>query len=153
GPYVVEEATSEGGFASVYKARHAETDQRVAVKLLWRELAASPRLHKRFEHEAKALLALHHPNIVEVIEYGTLSDGRPFSATECLGGRTLRSTIRAQAPSTPAEAVALMEEIGAAIIAAHDVGIIHRDLKAANVMLLPRGDWLTVKLVDFGIAK
>jgi serine/threonine-protein kinase len=153
GAYVIEEVTSQGGFASVYKARSKADGKRVALKLLWRELAASARLQKRFEHEAKALLALRHPNIVEVIEYGTLPDGRPFFAMEWLGGRTLREMIRAQGPFPPNEAVALMEEIGAALRAAHASGIIHRDLKAANIMIVPKGEWLGVKLVDFGIAK
>jgi serine/threonine-protein kinase len=151
--YVIEEATNQGGFASVYRARHRKTNRRVALKVLWKELTSSKRLVQRFEHEAKTLMALHHPNIVEILELGDLDDGRPYFAMEWLGARNLRDVIRSRGPLAAGEALAVMEEIGAGLTAAHQVGVVHRDLKAQNIMVVPKGDWFTVKLVDFGIAK
>jgi serine/threonine-protein kinase len=155
GDYIIEEAVSQGGFASVYRAHHGRTGAKVALKVLWRELLASTRLVRRFEHEAKALLKLRHPNIVEVLEYGSLPDGRPYFAMEWLAGRTLRDVIRTRGPMSPGEALAALEDIGAALAAAHGAGVIHRDLKAQNIMVMTRPDGVgfVVKLVDFGIAK
>jgi serine/threonine-protein kinase len=72
---------------------------------------------------------------------------------EWLGGRNLRDVIRSRGPLAAGEALATMEEIGAGLAAAHEHGVVHRDLKAQNIMVVPKGDWFTVKLVDFGIAK
>jgi eukaryotic-like serine/threonine-protein kinase len=153
GGYVIEEVVSQGGFASVYRARHAQSGRRAALKVLWRDLAAQERVVARFQHEARALLRLRHPNIVEILDSGRLDDGRPYFAMEWLGWRNLRDLIRARGPLGAAEALAVAEEIVAGLRAAHQAGIVHRDLKTQNVMVVPRGDGFGVKLVDFGIAK
>lgn len=150
---VIEEVGTGGGFASIYRVRHVPSGESRALKVLWPEIAASTRLSKRFEHEAKALATLHHPNIVRVIDFGALPDGRPYYTMEWLEGRTLSQVLREEGPFAPAEAVALLHGIGGAVAAAHDAGIVHRDLKTANVMMVPSESWFTPKLVDFGIAK
>jgi hypothetical protein len=153
GPYVVEALAGQGGFASLYRARHAETGQVVAVKVLRPALAGSMRMIERFQREAEALARLAHPHIVQILESGDLTDGRPYIAMEWLDGRDLGQELAARGPLAAREALAVMSEIGAALAAAHAASVVHRDVKAANVIAMPRGSWFTVKLVDFGIAR
>src|SRR5437870_4084925 len=86
GPYVVEEAIARGGFATVYRVRHAETGAGAAVKLLHQHLSASPTMLKRFAREVETLDKLRHPGIVNVLDMGELSTGRPWFAMEWLDG-------------------------------------------------------------------
>ena len=154
GDYVVEERHTRGGFAVIYRA-HAVAggaDRPVAIKVLRRDLATTETL-RRFEREAETLKRLRHPNIVEFLDYGQLTTGQPFMVLEWLEGRTLRAEIDQRGPLAPSDALAILEELGGALEAAHALGVIHRDIKADNVMALPQGEWFTVKLLDFGIAK
>jgi len=151
GDYVVEEQTNRGGFAVIYRAC-APRGRPVAVKVLRRDLATTDTL-RRFEREAETLKRLRHPNIVEFLDYGQLTSGQPFMVLEWLDGRTLRAELDQRGPLAPADTLAVFEELGAALTAAHALGVIHRDIKADNVMAIQQGDWFTVKLLDFGIAK
>jgi eukaryotic-like serine/threonine-protein kinase len=151
GDYVVEERRSRGGFAVIYRATD-RGGRPVAVKVLRRDLATTETL-RRFEGEAATLKRLRHPNIVELIDYGQLTTGQPFMVLEWLEGRTLRAEIERRGPFAPADTLAVFEELGGALEAAHALGVIHRDIKADNVMAIPQGDWFSVKLIDFGIAK
>jgi len=150
---VVDEVGFEGGFATVYRGRDTASGGPVAIKVLRATLAESSKMIARFQREAEAIRRLAHPGIVRLHEVGETEDGRPFLVMEWLAGRTLLEELRARGPFTVREAVAILEELGAALDAAHALGIIHRDLKAQNVIALPRGDWFKVVLVDFGIAK
>lgn len=153
GSYVVDQHTSEGGFASIYRAHHMHTGQVAALKVLHPVMAQSRHMIRRFRQEAEAVNRLNHPNIVRLYELDALMDGRPFIAMEWLDGRTLRHELDARGTFTAAEALAVLEEIGGAVAAAHACGVVHRDIKASNVIALPRGDWFSTRLVDFGIAK
>ncbi|WP_437961372.1 serine/threonine-protein kinase [Sorangium sp. So ce119] len=153
GDFLVEEARSHGGFAVVYLATQLATGRPVALKVLRRRLAASSRILERFQQEAAALRRLAHPHIVEILGAGDLPDGRPYIAMEWLEGRTLRQELRARGALSVAEALAVVEEVGGALSAAHALGIVHRDVKAQNIMAIPRGGWFTTRLLDFGIAK
>ena len=153
GSYIVDEYVSQGGFASVYRAHHTGTGQAAALKVLHPVLAQSRHMIRRFRQEAEAVDRLRHPNIVRLYELDELMDGRPFIAMEWLEGRTLRHELEARGTFTAAEALAILEEIGGAVAAAHACGVVHRDIKASNVIALPRGDWFSTRLVDFGIAK
>jgi serine/threonine-protein kinase len=153
GPYVVEALAGQGGFASLYRARHEGTGQVVAVKVLRHALAGSLRMIERFQREAEALGRLAHPHIVQILDSSDLTDGRPYIAMEWLDGRDLGQELAARGPFEAREALAVMSEIGAALAAAHAAGVVHRDVKAQNVIAIPRGPWFTVKLVDFGIAR
>jgi tRNA A-37 threonylcarbamoyl transferase component Bud32 len=152
GDYVVEELKSRGGFAVIYRATDARSKRQVAVKVLRRDLTSTDTL-RRFEREGETLKRLRHPNIVELIDYGQLTTGQPYMVLEWLEGRTLRAEIDRRGPLAPSDTLAILEELGAALEAAHELGIIHRDIKADNVMALPQGDWFSLKLLDFGIAK
>lgn len=153
GEFLVEAARSHGGFAVVYLATQIGTGRPVALKVLRRRLAASTRILERFQQEAAALRGLAHPHIVASVGVGDLPDGRPYIAMEWIEGRTLKQELRARGAFSAAEALAVLEEVGGALSAAHAVGIVHRDVKAQNVMAIPRDGWFTTRLVDFGIAK
>src|SRR5260370_24719039 len=153
GAYVIEQREHQGGFATLYRARHLESGRPAALKLMHQQLTRSPQLLKRFKQEAETLVELRHPNIVELFEYGELRDGRPFRAMEWLRGRNLRAELKAGGSLSAKEALQVMEEVGAALGAAHRRGVVHRDLKAENVMAVPEGAWFRAKVVDFGLVK
>ncbi|WP_408890038.1 serine/threonine-protein kinase [Myxococcus faecalis] len=153
GAWMVERRVHSGITASLYRAIHLDTRTPAAVKIVRAHLNHVSEVLLRFKQEADTLLALDHPHIVRVLEYGELRDGRPWLAMEWLEGESLDRWLSQQGPFSLAEAHTVMEELGSALAAAHGQGILHRDLKAQNVMFLPRPEGFTVKLVDFGIAK
>jgi len=153
GDYLIEEAIAAGGCGTVYRARHRLLGRRAAIKVLSRDLADSREMLKRFEREAKAVNEIQHPNIVDVIDFDKLEDGRPFYVMELLEGMSLSDLLKRQGRFTPPEVLEVLEPVCAALQAAHDKGFVHRDLKGGNIMIVTRGDQRTVKLLDFGIAK
>ncbi len=153
GDYLIEEAIAAGGCGTVYRARHRLLGRRAAIKVLSRNLADSREMLKRFEREAKAVNQIQHPNIVDVIDFDKLEDGRPFYVMELLDGMSLSDLLKRQGRLTPAEVLEILEPVCAALQAAHDKGFVHRDLKGGNIMIVTKGDQKTVKLLDFGIAK
>ncbi len=143
---------SQGAFATVYQARHRFRGEVCAVKLLNSELAMKPSALRRFEREAMLAVELDHPDIVEVIETGQLSDGRPFFALEWIHEGNLEEELYRRGPLPLREAISLLELIGAPLCAAHAQGVVHRDLKPSNILILDR-ELSRIKLTDFGIAK
>jgi hypothetical protein len=127
--------------------------RRAAVKVLRRELAGSPQMVARFLREALAVNMIKHPNIVDIYEFGELPDGRPFYVMELLEGVDLRSTLQEHGRFSPSEVLDILDPVCSALQAAHDQGIVHRDLKASNILITTQGDRRMVKLLDFGIAK
>ncbi|MBA2774477.1 MAG: serine/threonine protein kinase, partial [Nocardioidaceae bacterium] len=141
---------ARGGMATVYEATDLRLDRPVAIKVMPHALADNEEFSQRFVREARAAARLTHPNVVAVYDQGD-DDGTLFLAMEYVAGRvTLRDVIRADAPLAPGRALALFEEILKAIAAAHESGIIHRDVKPENVLIDPRG---RVKVADFGLAR
>jgi serine/threonine-protein kinase len=153
GHYEIEKLASRGGFASIYLARHAAIGRQAAVKVLHKYLTGSVAMIRRFQQEAQAVNLIRHPNIVDIFEFGELPDGRPYFVMEWLEGANLAEHLEAHGRMSEPDAYNLMEDLCAALAAAHKVGVVHRDLKSSNVILVPAGDWFHVKLVDFGIAK
>jgi tRNA A-37 threonylcarbamoyl transferase component Bud32 len=153
GSYVVDALACEGGFASIYRAHHMNNRERAALKVLRLPMACSERLTLRFRQEAEVIRRLCHPHIVAIFEVGELYDGRPYIAMEWLDGHNLADEVRARGSFSEREALAIMTDICDAVAAAHSHGIIHRDIKAENVIAVPCGTWFSTKLVDFGIAK
>ena len=153
GDYLIEAPIASGGCGTVYRARHAMLGRRVAIKVLNRDLAESREMLKRFEREAKAVNQIQHPNIVDVIDFHCLPDGRPYYVMELLEGMSLSELINRHGRFSPAEALEILAPVCAALQAAHDKGIVHRDLKGGNIIVVERGDQRVVKLLDFGIAK
>ena len=143
----------EGGMGVVYRAVDTRLDRQVALKLLPAEAVEDPERKWRFIREAKAASALNHPNIVTIydIDSAPLGEGEPvdFIAMECVEGTTL-DRVLGERRLTVDEALGFATQIAGALAAAHSAGIVHRDVKPANVMITPAGQ---VKILDFGLAK
>ena len=148
GEYRLERLLGAGGMGEVYLAHDERLDRKVAVKVLGEELGADPRWRRRFLREARLASALDHPNVCTIHEVGE-ADGRAFLAMQLVEGRTLRELVGGR-PLPPAEWVPLALDVAEALAAAHERGIVHRDVKATNVVVTPRG---RAKVLDFGIAR
>jgi len=161
GDYRIESRIARGGCGTVYAARYAPAPNtprrtaapdRVAVKVLHGRLAILPKMIERFIREVEVIRRLDHPNVVEILDVGALTDGRPFYVMEHLAGVTLEALLRAEGRMSPDEALEVLEPVAAALAAAHAAGVIHRDVKASNIFV-PEGPERIIKLLDFGIAK
>ncbi len=152
--YVLEEVLGEGGMGIVLRGRHKVIGKRVAVKVLRSDLAGDAELTERFLTEAKAASSVGHPNIVEIFDYGKLADGSAYFVMEYLEGYSL-AAILGETPVLPMKRVYhIGRQVAEALQAAHDAGVVHRDMKPENVMLIRReGQEDHVKILDFGIAK
>jgi eukaryotic-like serine/threonine-protein kinase len=150
GRYVLGQAIGHGGMSTVFRARDELLDRDVAVKVLLPALAEGDPAHvARFEREARAAAALRHPAVVKI--YDTGRDGEThFIVMECVAGTSLDRRLAAGRPLDPDEATRIADQVAEALAAAHAAGILHRDVKPANVMLTPEGE---VKVLDFGIAR
>ena len=146
--YRLGERIAGGGMGSVYRAVDESLGRQVAVKVLRRELADDPTFLERFRREARAAAALSHPGVAGVYDYGELG-GNAFIVMELVEGETLAERIAATGRLPYTEAFAIGEQVARALAAAHAHGLVHRDVKPANVLLGPVG----AKVTDFGIAK
>jgi serine/threonine-protein kinase len=153
GAYVLKKELASGGGGTVYEAHHRILGRRAAVKVLRRQLASSPQMVARFVQEARAVNMIKHPSIVDIFEFDDLPDGRPFYVMELLEGIDLRSILNERGRFPPGEVLEILEPVCSALQAAHDLGIVHRDLKASNIFIANVGGKRVVKLLDFGIAK
>src|SRR5229473_903697 len=151
--YRIEELISEGGMGAVYRGTHVLMDKTVAVKVLRPSLAADDTIVARFSREAKAASRIAHPHALSVTDFGEAENGVVFLVMEYLEGRTLKDLIRNEGAMTLDRAVEIVRQVSGALDAAHQQGVIHRDLKSENIMLTQTngGDW--AKVLDFGIAK
>lgn len=146
--YKIVKLLGRGGMGEVYLAEDTRLERKVALKLLPSAFSPDAGRIRRFVREAKAASALNHPNILTIYENGVVDDV-PFIASEFVEGDTLRRRLkRGRLPVGQALDIAI--QVGKALKAGHDAGIIHRDVKPDNVMIRPDG---VVKLLDFGIAK
>jgi len=148
GKYRIVEEVGAGGMGVVYKAEDLKLKRAVALKFLPPHLMDEPGLKERFLVEAQAAAALSHPNICVIHEVGE-SEDRPYIAMEYVEGETLRDRVR-KGPLEPAEAVSLVDQVAAGLGEAHSKGIVHRDIKSANIMVTARN---RAKVMDFGLAK
>ncbi len=149
GRYEVLQLVGVGGMANVYKARDVIDERLVAVKVLREEYASNEEFVRRFKNESKAIAALNHPNIVKVYDV-SFSDKMQSIVMEYIDGITLKDYIDQQKIIRWKEAVHFTVQILRALQHAHDKGIVHRDIKPQNIMLLQDG---TIKVMDFGIAR
>jgi serine/threonine protein kinase len=152
GRYRVIETLGSGAMGTVYLAEHLAIGRRVAVKVLASNWSHTADVTRRFRAEARAASAIGHPNIVEVLDADELPDGRPFIVMEYLKGRDLLALLRSLGTVPWQRVCQIASRIAHALHVAHEIGIVHRDLKAENVMLVegPQGE--VVKVLDFGIA-
>ncbi|WP_068272374.1 Stk1 family PASTA domain-containing Ser/Thr kinase [Aldersonia kunmingensis] len=151
--YELGEILGFGGMSEVHKARDLRLDRDVAVKVLRADLARDPTFYLRFRREAQNAAALNHPAIVAVFDTGeaeTETGPLPFIVMEYVDGVTLRDMVRQNGPIPPRRAMEIIADVCAALDFSHRKGIVHRDVKPANIMLNRAG---AVKVMDFGIAR
>lgn len=154
GRYFVVGKLAAGGMGLVLAARDEEDGGRpVALKLLHPELAGDPEMQRRFRREAAVLRALEHPSVVRILDVGHDERDRLFTVMELLEGETLLQRLERRGRLELEETVAIARELGAALDAVHAHGVMHGDLKPANVFLLEGEGHTQVKLVDFGTSK
>ncbi len=156
GRYELVRDLGRGAVGAVFEARHVYTRRRVAIKIIREDSqsATLSELRTRLLREAQALAAARDPGIVDVIDAGVASNGSPYLVLECLDGRTLEGLLAARERISVIDTVAIGLSLGRALSAAHRAGVVHRDVKPANVFVIrdPDGREYT-KLVDFGIAR
>ncbi len=155
GKYEIRAVLGRGGMATVYEARHLTLDKPVALKVMQAGSAEGDEIATaRFYQEARHAGSLGHPGICEVYDFGLLDDGRPFLVMEHLTGHTLRTHLAEHGPMAENAAVDVALQVLSALAAAHEHGVVHRDVKPDNVFLAQHGGGLEmVKLLDFGVAK
>ena len=149
GRYRLIELLGQGGMARIYRGHDNQLDRDVAVKILRPEYGRDPDFGSRFRHEAQAAASLNHPNIVGVYDYGQDEAG-PFIVMELVDGEDLGAIIKRSGALPPRQAARVTAETARALHAAHQRGIVHRDVKPGNIMINRDGQ---VKVTDFGIAR
>ncbi len=149
GRYLVESQIARGGMATVYHARDIRLERTVALKIARPELAHDQDFVRRFISEARSVARLSSPNVVAVFDQGSTGDLH-YIAMEYVPGPTLRDLLNARGRLNPRQALDIIERVLAGLAAAHDAGIIHRDVKPENVLL---GNGTSVRVADFGLAR
>ncbi len=153
GAYKIQSRLDEGGMGTVFRAEHVRLKRPVAVKVMSGHLAEDEHALARFTREAEIISQLHHPHVVQVLDFDTTEEGRPYLVMELLQGRALDDVMSQHAKLGIGPAVRVAIQAASALGAAHSAGIVHRDLKPANIFLVDAGGRLFAKLLDFGISK
>lgn len=147
--YEIGKRIGRGGMAEIFQARDILLDRPVAIKVLFPEFATDPAFVERFRREAQAAANLNHPNIVGVYDWGKVNNTY-YIAMEYVNGRTLADILKQSGTLTPMQVCDVMSEVAAALISAHQNGVIHRDIKPGNILVSTTGQ---IKVADFGIAR
>ncbi len=153
GQYTLLERLGQGGMGVVYRARHALLRRPTAIKLLIAGRGSEEQL-TRFEREVQLTAGLTHPNTITVFDYGRTPDGVLYYAMELLDGANLEDVVEASGPQPPERVAHVLRGCAGALAEAHEVGLVHRDVKPQNIMLCRQGGLVDVpKLLDFGLVK
>jgi eukaryotic-like serine/threonine-protein kinase len=154
GRYQITARLARGGMATVYQGVDTRLSRTVAIKLMHVGLGDDAEFARKLDREARAVARLSHRNVVSVFDQGrddsNPGGGRPYIVMEFVDGHTLRDVINRDAPLSPSRCLELMDPVLAALAAAHDAGLVHRDVKPENVLISDRGQ---IKVADFGLAK
>jgi YVTN family beta-propeller protein len=149
--YRIEALLGRGGMSVVYRADHARLKRKVALKLLAPELAEDERFRERFLRESQLAASLDHPNVVPIYDAGEV-DGLLYIAMRYVPGTDLKALLRNEGSLEPERALALVTQVGSALDAAHERGLVHRDVKPSNVLLAGRAGREHCYLADFGLS-
>jgi eukaryotic-like serine/threonine-protein kinase len=150
--YQIEHLIGEGGTGRVYRAREQVGGHQFAIKVLFGEYAADPRHRERFIREVSSTSLLRHPNIIAIHDYGSSAEGLPYMVMEHVEGRSLSTILRHDAPLASARARRLLGDLCLALECVHGAGVVHRDLKGSNVLVVEQDGAEQAKLFDFGVA-
>ncbi|MGC1614859.1 MAG: protein kinase [Candidatus Acidiferrum sp.] len=153
GKYRIIGKIGEGGMGAVYKALHMHFNESCALKVMAPQLMNDTGLVKRFGREAIIARKLRHKNAVKVEDFDETEDGRPFIVMEYIEGQSLKSLMNAQGPLPVARTCSIIKQAAAALDAAHQLGLVHRDIKPDNIVLVFTNGEEVAKVLDFGIAK
>ncbi len=151
--YVILDCIGKGGMAKVYKARHTMLSEIRAIKFLRSELMDRNEFIARFHREAQILVRLRHRHLVMLHEFGTLGKDLLFIVMEFLQGESLRKRLRRKGWIPVSETLKIAKQVTLGLMAAHQQGVVHRDISPDNIFLVPESEEDVVKLIDFGIAK
>src|SRR5499426_2889089 len=152
--YKLEQCIGSGGMGEIYRARRTHIGDTVAVKVLRPDVVENEKSRQRFYREARAAAMLHHPNAVVIHDFGEDDDGTAYIVMELLVGRSLRQLLSQEGSIKSVRAYGIIRQASAALDAGHRNGIVHRDIKPDNIILLDSNDGVDhVKILDFGIAK
>jgi len=142
-----------GGIGTVFKAKQLDADRLVALKVLHPQIVVDEEFKIRFLREAQALGKLSHPNIVTVYHMGVSQEGLPYLVMELINGRSLRALLNENSSIPPLRVFKIMKQLISALACIHAAGIVHRDIKPDNIVLMDEPDKDFVKIIDFGLAK
>lgn len=151
--YRIVEQLHRGGTTTIYKGIHDLTERTLAVKVLNEELVRDQIALKRFQQEAQAVSHIQHQCVITVYDYGFIPTSQPYLVMDFLEGETLHSTVVQEGPLNPKRFRRLFWNICGALAQAHDMGIVHRNLKPSNIMLVLFGGDELPKIIDFHLAK
>jgi serine/threonine protein kinase len=151
--YLVTELLGRGGMGEVYRARHVRLPREVAIKVLKAELAADAAAVARFNQEAKSAAQISSERVAAVHDFGETSEGLVYLAMDYVPGVALRRILEEESPLSPARVATVVGQVADGLEAAHRLGIVHRDIKPDNIMVVRDGEEWRCKVVDFGIAK
>ena len=154
GQYRLDGILGEGAMGVVFRGTNLAVDKAVAIKMMRKETFAEPDAVERFKREAKVWSQLNHPSIAQVFDFG-LQDEMPYLVMELVDGDDLSDVLDREGPLAPLRAIAVMRQLASALEEAHRLGVVHRDIKPQNMMLLryKPGGRLVLKVLDFGMAK
>ena len=153
GRYRIRGFMDSGGTAEVFLAEDLQERELVVIKQLTQELSHEPEVKRRFLHEATAAEAIDHPNVVRIKHVVEPLGEPPFLVMEALVGETLGEMLRRDVRLPVDKTLEIVREVGLALVATHEAGVVHRDVKPDNIFLLESAAGLRVKLIDFGMAK
>ena len=153
GAYRVVRLLGKGGVSSVYLAEHPVIGTKVAIKVIAPHAALTPGISERFEQEARASTEIASPHLPRYFDIGVLPTGQPYAVMEYIEGETLTDVLFHDGARSVEYTASVVRQVATAMVAVHAAKLVHRDLKPDNLMIVPSGDGVAVKILDFGIAK
>ena len=152
--YHIIKKLGEGGMGAVYLGEHVKMGRKSAIKVMAAQMSQDPDAISRFNREASNASRISHPNVCQIYDFGETPDGLIYLAMEFIEGQALKDLIEAEGALHPARAASILKQAADALQAAHDLSIVHRDIKPDNIMVVQGKDGAdVVKVVDFGIAR